>query len=210
MKAAGMKTKGFTPLSVVFLAPLLFCSCAVGIEKPKYTVLEKQGKFELRQYSPYLIAETVVDADFKEAGNLAFGRLFKYISGHNATRESIAMTAPVNQRSETIAMTAPVSQQRSGEQYAVSFVMPSSYSLDTLPKPLDPAVILKEVPAYNAAVIRYSGTWSQKRYETNRAALDGFISQRGLNPAAEPIFARYNPPFELWFLRRNEVIIMVE
>ena len=154
----------------------------------------------------------MVEADFKDAANVAFRRLFNYISGNNKTKESISMTAPVNQRasSEKISMTAPVNQQQSGEKYSVSFVMPSKYSLETLPEPLDTAVSIKEIPAYKAAVIRYSGTWSQKRYESKRVSLEEFIKHKELVPLAEPIFARYNSPFELWFLRRNEVIIPVK
>lgn len=205
-----MKAARLILLSAVLSLPLFLCSCAVGTEKPKYTVLEKEGRLEIRQYQPYLIAETTVKADFNEAGDMAFGRLFKYISGNNTTKESISMTAPVNQTSEKIAMTAPVNQQQSGEQYAVSFVMPSKYALETLPEPLDPEVVLKEVPAHKAAAIRYSGTWSQKRYEAKKTALEAFIKGKGMAAAAEPVFARYNPPFELWFLRRNEVIIPVE
>jgi hypothetical protein len=82
--------------------------------------------------------------------------------------------------------------------------------METLPEPLDPAVILKEIPAHKAAAIRYSGTWSQKRYERKRVSLEEFLNRKELVAAAKPIFARYNPPFELWFLRRNEVIIPVE
>ena len=198
---------------LLLISPFLFCSCAiVGIEKPKYTLLEKEGKFEIRQYQSYLIAETTVEANFNDAGNVAFRRLFNYISGKNKTKKSISMTAPVNQSasSEKISMTAPVNQQQSGEKYSVSFVMPSKYFLETLPEPLDPAVTLKEIPAHKVAAIRYSGTWSQKRYEAKKASLEEFIRRKELVPTAEPIFARYNPPFELWFLRRNEVIIPVK
>ncbi|MCF7957029.1 MAG: heme-binding protein [Phycisphaerae bacterium] len=201
---------------VLFLAllslPVYLWSCAVGIEKPKYTVLVKEGKLEIRQYQPYLIAETVVDSNFSEAGNVAFKALFNYISGNNKTKESISMTAPVNQKkgSEKISMTAPVNQQKTGERYSISFVMPSKYTIETLPEPLDPAVTLKEVPAQKVAAIRYSGTWSPTRYEEKKASLEEFMGRKKLTAIAEPIFARYNPPFELWFLRRNEVLIPVE
>jgi hypothetical protein len=193
--------------------PLIFCSCAaVGVEKAKYTVLEKEDEFEIRRYDPYLEAVTLVDADFQDAGNIAFRRLFDYISGNNRSAESIAMTAPVNQQpaSQKIAMTAPVNQQSVGDRYVVSFVMPSEYTLDTLPQPVDTSVVIKEVPAYKAAAIRYSGTWSQKRYEAKKAALQEFIRKQELSPSGPPIFARYNSPFQFWFLRRNEVIIPIE
>ncbi|MBM4103230.1 MAG: heme-binding protein [Planctomycetes bacterium] len=207
-----MKTNRLILLSILLSLPFLLYSCAVGIEKPKYTILEKQGQFELRQYPSCLVAETVVDADFNKAGNIAFGRLFKYISGDNRKQVSIPMTAPVSQTgtSEKIAMTAPVNMQQTQGKYAVSFLMPSQYTLETLPVPSNEAVVIKEVPVRKIAAIRYSGTWSQKRYEAKKASLNEFIQKKGLSSTGEPVFARYDPPFQLWFLRRNEVLIPVE
>lgn len=194
---------------VLFLLP----SCVtVGIEKPKYKVIAKEGPLEIRQYPPQIVAETVVQADFAKSGNIAFRRLFKYISGRNRTKQSIAMTAPVNQKaaSQKIAMTAPVTQQKSQDNYAVSFLMPAQYTLETLPEPLDPNVVLKKIPPRTLAAIRYSGTWSQKRYENHKEKLLDFIRKKEQKITGEPIFARYDPPFQLWFLRRNEVLIPVE
>ena len=194
---------------VSFILP----SCVtVGIETPKYKVIEKEGRLELRQYPPQIVAETLVQADFDTSGNIAFRRLFRYISGQNRAKESIAMTAPVHQKAaaQKIAMTAPVTQQKSQENYAVSFLMPAKYSLETLPEPLDPNVVLKTIPARTLAAIRYSGTWSQKRYEAHKAKLLEFIQKKERKITGEPIFARYDPPFQLWFLRRNEVLIAVE
>jgi effector-binding domain-containing protein len=202
------------PFIVIVLSlTLIVGSCAtVGIEKVQYDVVEKSSAIEVREYKTYLVAETRVDSDFKEAGNAAFRRLFNYISGANQFNESIAMTAPVNQKaaSEKIAMTAPVTQQASGDQYAVSFVMPAKYTLETIPQPTDPAVTVKEIPGYRAAVIRYSGTWSPNRYEQKKAILETYIKENGLLAVGEPIWARYDPPFQLWFLRRNEVVIPIE
>lgn len=201
-------------LLFVVCIPLIFVSCAtVGIEKLQYDVVTKDNSIEIREYKPYLVAETRVDADFTEAGNVAFNRLFNYISGANRTSESIAMSAPVEQQqatSEKIAMTAPVTQQTAEGKYAVSFVMPAKYTLQTLPQPTDEAVVIKEVPGYKAAAIRYSGTWSRKRYEDKKAVLEAYMQNNGLTAAGEPIWARYDPPFQPWFLRRNEVIIPVK
>jgi hypothetical protein len=186
--------------------------CTVGIEKPKYAVLDKQGRFELRLYEPCIVAETVVESDFAEAGNIAFRRLYDYISGENRTAESIAMTAPVGQQAQSakIAMTAPVNQQRSGDEWVVSFLMPSKYTMQTLPEPVDPAVKRRAIPARKMAAVRYSGTWSRERYEAKRADLVEFIESNQWIVTGEPIFARYDPPFQLPFLRRNEVLIPVE
>jgi hypothetical protein len=208
----------FKYVSLLLISSLL-CSCTpsnseknVSLEKAKYTVLEKSGSIEIRQYQPCIVAETLVDADFNKAGNIAFYRLFDYIRGKNRGKESIAMTAPVTQApaSEKIAMTAPVTQQKSADKFAVSFVMPSKYTMDTLPQPLDANVILKQVPAFKAAAIRYSGTWSKKRYDAREAELKKFIQDKNLKAAGEPVWARYDPPFQIFFLRRNEVLIPIE
>ena len=121
------------------------------------------------------------------------------------------MTAPVSQEqdSEKIAMTAPVNQQKEAENWRVTFMMPSEYTLETLPEPLDERIQLKKVESRLVAVLKYSGTWSKKRYEQKKGKLESLIQERGLTPVGEPIFARYNPPFMPWFLRRNEVLITV-
>jgi hypothetical protein len=194
----------------IFAVPL--AEETMAIEKAKYTVVEREGKFELRQYGPYIVAETIVEGDFDEVGNEGFRRLFDYISGKNRKQQSITMTAPVSQKSESekISMTAPVNQMRMGEKYRITFLMPAEYTMKTLPEPLDTRVKLKEVPGQLIAALRYSGTWSRDRYEEKRIRLQELMRQRDLEPAGEPIFARYNPPFMPWFLRRNEVLIPVE
>ena len=197
-------------LTLCFALPLI-TEETMAIEKAKYSVLEKEGNFELRKYEPYIVAETIVEGDFDEVGNEGFRRLFDYISGKNRKRQKISMTAPVSQEpeSEKISMTAPVNQVRVGEKYRIAFLMPAKYSMETLPEPLDARVKLKEVPGQLIAAFRYSGTWSRDRYQEKRIQLQTLMRQRHLEPSGEPIFARYNPPFMPWFLRRNEVLIPV-
>jgi effector-binding domain-containing protein len=129
------------------------------IEEAPYIVVEHEDGFEIRDYAPHLVAETVVDGELDEAANKAFSRLFRYISGANRSREKVAMTAPVSQEphGERIAMTAPVGQERIEERWAVSFMMPASYRMETLPVPEDPQVSLRQVPARRMATVRYSG-----------------------------------------------------
>ena len=185
---------------------------AMAIEEPNYTVIEQAEDFELRQYEPYIVAETLVEGDFSEVGNEGFRRLAGYIFGKNRKEESIDMTAPVNQEpsSEKIAMTAPVNQQVEDGKWRITFTMPAEYSMETLPMPLDDRVILKQEPGRLMAAIRYSGTWSRDRYQEKEASLRSFIGEHGLKIVGEPVFARYNAPYTLWFLRRNEVLIPVE
>ncbi|MCU0973336.1 MAG: heme-binding protein [Burkholderiales bacterium] len=184
----------------------------MAIEEPDFRVLERGGAFELREYAPHLIAETSVQADFDRAGNVAFQRLFRYISGDNTAAQKIAMTAPVTQsrpKGEKIAMTAPVTQVASDAGYLVAFVVPAKYTPDTVPQPNDPTVHIREIPAQRVAVWRYSGRWTTANYEQHEAALRRAMDARGLSATGEPILARYNSPFMPSFMRRNEVLIPV-
>jgi len=185
---------------------------AMAIEEAAYTVVIKDEKFEIRDYAPHILAETFVEGDFEEAGNKAFNVLFGYISGDNRSREKVAMTAPVTQepKGEKIKMTAPVGQQRVQERWAVSFMMPASYTLETLPEPEDPKVTLRQVPARRMAAVRYSGFWNEKGYLRYKLELESWINENGLTIVGDPIWARYNAPFTPWFMRRNEILIPVD
>jgi hypothetical protein len=185
---------------------------AMAIEEATYKVVKKDNKFEIRDYASHILAETVVEGDFEEAGNKAFNVLFGYISGDNRSREKLAMTAPVSQepKGEKIRMTAPVGQQRVQESWAVSFMMPASYTLETLPEPEDPKVTLRQVPARRMAAVRYSGFWNEKGYLRYKVELESWIREKGLTIMGDPIWARYNAPFTPWFLRRNEILIPVD
>ena len=184
----------------------------MAIEEASYNVVVKDEKFEVRDYSAHVLAETLVDGDLEKAGNKAFDRLFRYISGDNQSRNKVAMTAPVSQERapEKIKMTAPVSQQRVQEKWAVSFMMPAAYTLQTLPVPSNPAVTLRQVPARRMAAVRYSGFWSEARYLEHKLALESWMLSRGLTATGGPVWARYNPPFTPWFMRRNEILIPVQ
>ena len=187
---------------------------AMAIEIPEYRVLEQEGSFELRAYSSYLIAETEVEAGFMNAGNIAFGRLFRYISGANTAQAEIAMTAPVEQSSqgEKIAMTAPVEQAKADGVYRVGFVVPRKYNRETVPKPTDPRVSIREVPARIVAVWRYSGRWTEENFREHEQDLRRAVQARGLQAVSgdSAIIARYDAPFIPWFMRRNEVLIPLE
>jgi hypothetical protein len=200
-----------TALCGLILAMLTSCKedGKVSYEEPRYIVIEKSDDFELRKYDPYIVAETLVEGDFETVGNEGFRRLFKYISGENRKKESIAMTAPVSQgeRYEKIAMTAPVGQEKAGTGYSITFVMPPKYTKETVPEPVDDRITIKEVPSRIMAALTYSGTWSRKRFEEKKAVLKEKIRERGLETTGETVYARYNPPFTPWFLRRNEVLI---
>jgi hypothetical protein len=207
----GMKTAILSIVIASLFISLMIEEPVMAIEEPNYDILESAEDFELRRYDSYIVAETVVEEAFDDAGNEGFRRLFSYISGENRKKASISMTAPVSQEKdyEQISMTAPVNQQSVAGRWRVTFMMPSGYTLETLPEPIDERVTLKEVEGKLVAALKYSGTWSKKRFEMKKERLESLIQERGLISMGEPVFARYNPPFMPWFMRRNEVLITV-
>jgi hypothetical protein len=173
----------------------------------------QEGDFEVREYPPLLAAEVSVPGDRDAAGNAGFRLLAGYIFGGNQRRQSIAMTAPVVMEAsggEKIAMTAPVTQTGQGDAWIVRFMMPAGYTLETLPTPDDARVHLLALPAARLAVVRFSGLARPAQVEERTAALNGFIAAHRLHPLGPPSLARYNPPWTLWFLRRNEVWVPIE
>jgi len=198
-------------ITAILLILLTGAITAMATEEAPYTVLKSDDIFELREYPPQILAEMIVDGDLEGAGNKAFRPLFRYISGGNKSRSTIAMSAPVSQeqQGEKISMTAPVSQQSAQGKWAVSFMMPASYTLETLPVPDDPGITLRPVPARQVAAVRYSGFWSEEKYLLNKDKLEQWIQKNRFTVNGEPVWARYNPPFTLWFMRRNEILIPI-
>jgi effector-binding domain-containing protein len=201
----------FTAITILSIISIFAAGNLMAIEEAKYSVSLKDDALEIRQYEPSIVADVIVKGTFEDASNKAFRKLFKYISGDNSSRSKIAMTAPVSQeaKSEKIAMTAPVGQRATEQGWAVSFMMPASYTMDTIPLPEDSSVKLREIPAYSAATIRYSGTWSEKKYNKHLVVLQQWIEQNSLEVKGQPLWARYNAPFTPWFMRRNEILIPV-
>lgn len=182
----------------------------MGVEEPKYKIESKNELYEIRIYDATLVAETNVDEDFENAGNRAFRILADYIFGNNSSQNKIAMTAPVAQaKSEKIEMTAPVNLSKSSKGYLVQFTMPDKYTLDNIPKPNNDLVKIREIPKRKVAVFKYSGSWSESRYQKKLAEFVAALAKDNIKTIGEPIFARFNSPFQLWFLRRNEIWLEV-
>jgi hypothetical protein len=195
-----------------FLMFLLAGSQAMAVEEPAFKTVVKDGNFEVRDYPALVVAEVTASGEQKEAANKGFRLLAGYIFGGNKRRQSIAMTAPVAQEqgSEKIAMTAPVTQTSNAGVWTVRFTMPRSYTLDTLPQPNDPKVHLRGLPPTRFAVLRFSGFARPSDVQAKSAELLAAIKTRHLRPLGEVSLAQYNPPWTLWLLRRNEVMIPVE
>jgi hypothetical protein len=191
------------------LSVLTFIIGSAMAEEPKYKIVKKSGDFEIRKYEPYIIAETVVDTgDIDAASSEGFRRLAGYIFGGNQPKQKMEMTAPVtSQRSEKIEMTAPVTSAKRDGSTVITFMMPSSYTLESLPVPNDNRVILRKVPARTLASISFSGRWTDENFAEHLKELEDWVENEHLVTLGEPILARYNAPFVPSFLRRNEILI---
>lgn len=192
---------------------LFLAGTAMAIEEPKYAVTDKADAFELRTYQPKIVAETMVSGSMGSASNGAFKLLAGYIFGDNTARaggnQKIAMTAPVTMepRSQKINMTAPVTMEQAGGQWRVHFVMPSEYTMATLPKPNNPAVTLRQIPAVRYAVVRFSGFAGEAKVARKTAELMAWMKTKGIRPAGAAELSRYDAPWTLPFMRRNEVMV---
>ena len=183
-----------------------------AIEEPRYQVIRQLDAVELRQYAPYVVAEVVLDVSAEDAGSRAFPILAGYIFGKNQGERKMAMTAPVTQTAVSVKMemTAPVTQAEVPGGIRVQFVLPEGVTLETAPKPLDPRVQLRLVPASQWGVIRYSGTWSQANYDEHLAKLQAALTAAGVATQGQPVLARYNAPLTPWFMRRNEIWLALQ
>ncbi len=203
-------------LSVICLSFLATGCTFFGIrtsEEASYVVIDKHDRIEIREYDALVVVETYVNAGYDEAGNIAFKKLFAYISGENLSKTKIAMTAPVMSKErdamvgDKIPMTSPVLSERQAKGWRYSFVLPASYTLETTPLPSNPEVKLAVIPRKKVAVIRYAGSWKEQTMREKSEELDEWIQANGLKRLSKPRSARYDPPWTLPFLRRNEIMI---
>ena len=207
------KSLGHSFWKIFFLAVMLiFMGGAMATEEPKYAVVEKEPPFEIRSYEPMIVAEVQVDGDLDSASGQGFRLIAAYIFGQNQVREKIAMTAPVVveekiSQSTKIAMTVPVGIESTAGKWTVSFVMPAEYTMESIPKPINPQVQLRQIPAVKKAVITFTGFYNEQKIAEKTLELEQWIKARNLRPSGAPNFARYNPPWTLPFMRRNEVMI---
>jgi len=201
---------------LLMIATVFLQGCSVfgirTVEILNYQVLEKDGKFDVRQYEDYWVVRTEIDGEYRRSTDEGFRLLFGYISGKNKQQEKIAMTGPVMQqeKGEKIAMTGPVIQQKKGKSWIMEFVLPSKYNKLQPPEPLDPEVSIVKVSGYRAAAISYSGNLGEEKYNTKIKELLDIVNLKGLQPIGEPFSAGYDPPWTIPFLKRNEVLIIIE
>jgi len=192
---------------------LILGGAAMAIEEPAFEKLEAAENIEIRQYRPVIVAETFVDGDMSSASNKGFRLIADYIFGNYLSRggtpdkpsEKIAMTAPVNVEPQGDS----VGGVMHGKRWRVQFTMPGGYSMATLPKPQNPAVTLRELPGKRYAVLVFSGFSGEEKVQQKTDELLLWLKAKNKTAFSTPQLARYNPPWTLPFLRRNEILVEV-
>ena len=186
---------------VVAVLLLIFGFSLVGpvmskVEEPGYVIEASDANIEIRYYNSMILAEVIVHGDRKEAIKDGFRVIADYIFGNNSSSQKIAMTAPVQ-------------QQKAKDGWRVSFVMPSEYSLNSLPKPSGDNLWVREMPSAKYVVIRFSGTSTQGNLKKHEAELLDYVAAHRLKVLGSIKYAFYNPPWTLPFLRRNELMLQL-
>jgi hypothetical protein len=205
-------------MRLLFLSLCLGLSCFYGsvamakTETLDYNVTQKIAhNIEQRAYPKHLVAEVTTTGTRDDAASTGFKLLANYIFGNNTASNGqsadIAMTAPVVQSAQKINMTTPVVQnETTNGTWTMQFAMPKNYSLATLPKPRNQAVKLFAKPSYTVAAIRFTGLATKSNIAKHQNLLRQTLAAKKLVLADEtPLYAFYNPPRTLPWLRRNEV-----
>ena len=197
---------------------MILSACSVvGVrawEEPAYQTKLHDGKFEIREYQPYLVAEVYMEGeDFEQASGDGFRILADYIFGNNLSRSSaVQMAGKAEKESESIAMTAPVQMDRGEQanQWRMAFSLPSKWNLETAPVPNDQRVKLREVLPERMVVLQFSGRMGAHDLEEKEQELRQWATKQGITVVGSVRTARYDPPWTLPFLRKNEVQLKVE
>ena len=199
-----------------FLLLLLLPYLVMATEEPEFSLIKKEGDFEIRSYAPKIIAEVKVKGSYDDATSIGFKLLADFIFGNNTSTNNesskIEMTAPVISSIENkkIAMTAPVISEKNEHAWLISFVMPSEYSLDNLPRPNNPSIKIIAKNSETYAVIIFSGLVRESSFNEKIDLLNKYIIKNNYELDGNVQIARYNPPWTLPFLRRNELLIKIK
>jgi hypothetical protein len=166
-------------------------------EEQKYTVILKDKDFEIRFYPSATLATINSNAKtYRDLSGPGFRKLAGYIFGGNETNTSIPMTSPVHMNINDSAS-------------SMSFVMPSSYTEESLPKPNDPNVLIQKTPDEYVAVLQFGGFASDKDLVFYSKKLNDILEEKGITAYGNARFLGYNPPFQL-VDRKNEIVVSVK
>jgi SOUL heme-binding protein len=133
-----------------------------------YKTLFSKDKLEIRFYPSVTMASITSSAKtYKELASPGFRKLAGYIFGGNDGGKSIAMTSPVH-------------MDINDSESTMSFVMPSAFNAQNLPKPNDAKVIIQTVPDETVAAIQFGGYASDDDIKQNTQRLINLLNELSL------------------------------
>ena len=184
-------------IAAVFLVFQLVVSMTTSdIETPKYKVLKKYPRFELRQYESMMLATTNLGpASYDEKASQGFRTIASYIFGKNKSNEKIAMTAPVIYHADSIS--------------TLSFVVPRSKTEESMPVPIDSNLTFIVQAPKLLAVLDFGGFINDEKLAARMAELKKAVLKEGFQIKGKGYFFGYNPPWQL-IGRKNEVAFELE
>jgi hypothetical protein len=184
-------------IAAVFLVFQLVVSMTTSdIETPKYKVLKKYPRFELRQYESMMLATTNLGpASYDEKASQGFRTIASYIFGKNKSNEKIAMTAPVIYHADSIS--------------TLSFVVPRSKTEESMPVPIDSNLTFVVQAPKLFAVLDFGGFINNEKLAARMAELKKAVLKEGFQIKGKGYFFGYNPPWQL-IGRKNEVAFELE
>ena len=176
----------------------------MALEEPNYEIIKSNKDYEIRKYNNRLAIQTEYSYE-----NSGFRYLFNYISGENNMSEKVSMTVPVTQ-SVKIDMTSPVTQFNKNGKMVMQFYLPSKFTLENAPKPTNSRVNLVTMEGGHFAVLKYSGSSSDKNYLKKLNKLKDSLTKDKIEMLDSGTKATFNGPFTLPILRRNEAMIEIK
>ena len=176
---------------------LLIAAMSQSLETPTYKLIQKFEKFEIRDYGTVITAKTTVNSDFRTSTYTGFRRVANFIFGGNDQEKKIAMTAPV------------ITQMKSPQSHVVHFVMPSKYSLETLPNPNLQNIEIEKEELGIIAAMRFGGWATEKRANRYIKTFLKQLQKKKIEIVGDIRVAQYNGPTTIPPFRKNEILIPV-
>ena len=167
------------------------------LKNPEYSLIEKHGKIEIREYSEYVVAKTSINQGNMEVNNNMFRTLAGYIFGGNNENQSIPMTAPVITK-------------RDESNYDMIFFMLDADKPEDLPLPNNKNVSLEIMEIGKTISITF-GMWAtEKRVDYYKKKLDQYIKEHNIEVQSSLMVAQYNSPWTIPPFRKNELIYQIK
>lgn len=196
------------------LSPLRYIFGYSEENEPRYDLVVDEEHVQVRKYHSYSVAKLKIDSDEEDQSReSAYMRLLSYLLGKNSRSEKLAAMAPLFQEDVTARVNALLqlasNYDPAKKSFQVSVILPSHTSVEDAPLPLDTDIKIEKVRPHLTAVLKFSGFCGRRKRERLAKYLSLWMHDLGYSAKSAPRVAKYNPPFTLPFLRRNEIHIDV-